>query len=95
MTTDPPAFVLQLLTSFCNDLAVRVRGSPTNTALVQGTRKAYESFKYSVRSSAPPFVPFENAAQAPKDINQYIRMDEKAQGSSVLAKTTGTVCTDT
>ncbi|KAI0706855.1 P-loop containing nucleoside triphosphate hydrolase protein [Cerioporus squamosus] len=75
ITAEPTAFVLALVTSFCTELAQRVRGSPSNTALVQSTRRAYEAFKLNIRSSAPPFVPYKDQTQAPRDISEYLRVD--------------------
>ncbi|KAI0698693.1 P-loop containing nucleoside triphosphate hydrolase protein [Earliella scabrosa] len=75
ITTEPTAFVVDLVTAFCNDLAQRIRGSPTHTQLVQNTRRTYESFKFTIRSSAPPFVPYQDEKHAPQDISQYVRVD--------------------
>ena len=75
MVEDPVAFVYTLVTKFCADLKERVVGSPSSTDLVQANRDTYEDFKYAIRSTAPPFVPYKNATQAPADISQYVRFD--------------------
>lgn len=75
IATEPTAFVVALLTKFTSELDQCIRGNPTSTELVQGTRKIYESFRFAIRSSAPPFVPYKNADQAPKDISEYVWAD--------------------
>lgn len=81
---------MNLITEFSNDLTLCVRGSPTNTQLVQSARRTYEAFKMTVRSSAPPFVPYPDAQHAPRDISEYIRVDAKDR-SARGKKYTGTV----
>lgn len=75
ITAEPTAFVVELVTQFSVELAQFVRGSPTSAALVQSTRRTYDSFKNAIRSSAPPFVPFKDAAHAPRNISEYVRVD--------------------
>ncbi|KAI0743151.1 P-loop containing nucleoside triphosphate hydrolase protein [Daedaleopsis nitida] len=85
VTIEAAAFVFNLVSDFCNDLTQRVRGSPAHTELVQSTRRMYDGFKTTIRSSAPPFVPYKDAAHAPKDITEYIRVDSndrKARGKT-------------
>lgn len=89
ITAEPTAFVLALVTNFCAELAQRVRGSPSNTALVQSTRRTYEAFKLNIRSSAPPFVPYKDQSQAPRDISEYLRVDandRSARGKKFAGK---------
>ncbi|OSD00780.1 hypothetical protein PYCCODRAFT_1437127 [Trametes coccinea BRFM310] len=75
ITTEPSAYVLALVTHFASDIRSRIEGAPINgrTELVQSTRRIYEAFKDAIRSSAPPFVPYENAARAPRDLSEYVR----------------------
>ncbi len=77
ITTEPTAFVVALLTEFTSELGQCIHGSPTTTELVQSTRRTYESFRYAIRSSAPPFVPYKDANHAPKDISEYVRADSQ------------------
>ncbi|KAI9058586.1 hypothetical protein FKP32DRAFT_1581292 [Trametes sanguinea] len=76
ITTEPSAYVLALVTHFASDVRSRIEGAPTKgrTELVQCTRRIYEAFKDAIRSSAPPFVPYENAERAPRDLSEYVRM---------------------
>ncbi|KAI0820111.1 P-loop containing nucleoside triphosphate hydrolase protein [Trametes gibbosa] len=87
ITTEPSAFVLALVTRFAADLRATIYGSAApsgdggGSALVQRTRRAYATLKNAVRSSAPPFVPYENASQAPKDVSSYTwAMNGKGKG---------------
>ncbi|TBU24235.1 P-loop containing nucleoside triphosphate hydrolase protein [Dichomitus squalens] len=89
ITTEPTAYVVELVTEFSTELAQSVRGSPTNTALVQSTRRIYGSFKHAIRSSAPPFVPYKDATHAPRDISKYVRVD--AQDRSAGKKSFGNI----
>lgn len=66
---------MALLTDFSNALSQCIRGSPTSTELVQSTRRMYESFRDSIRSSAPPFVPYKDKEHAPTDVSEYVRPD--------------------
>ncbi|KAI1791428.1 P-loop containing nucleoside triphosphate hydrolase protein [Ganoderma leucocontextum] len=75
ITTEPTAFVMELVTQFSNELTRSVQGSPTSTALVQSTRRTYTSLRDAIRSSAPPFVPYKDAAHAPRDVSEYVRAD--------------------
>lgn len=77
ITTEPTAFVVALLTQFTNELGQRIHGSPTNTELVQSTRRIYESFRDAIHSSAPPFVPYKDAAHAPNNVSEYVRVDSQ------------------
>ncbi|KAI0363545.1 hypothetical protein BV20DRAFT_1031177 [Pilatotrama ljubarskyi] len=76
ITTEPSAFVLALVTRFAHGLAARVHGTPAQ--LVQRTRRIYETFKDAVRSSAPPFVPYENAEKAPRNVSEYVWLETQA-----------------
>ncbi|KAH9854523.1 P-loop containing nucleoside triphosphate hydrolase protein [Lenzites betulinus] len=73
ITTEPSAFVLARVTRFAAELGARIQGAPAHgqTELVQRTRHAYATFKDAVRASAPPFVPYENVARAPRDVSAY------------------------
>ncbi|KZT10439.1 P-loop containing nucleoside triphosphate hydrolase protein [Laetiporus sulphureus 93-53] len=56
LTTDPPAAVLSLVTSFCNDVNSWVQGGPNTADLVQNIRKIHKDFKTTIRRTAPHFV---------------------------------------
>ena len=95
MTTEPSAFVLALVTNFSSELSARIHGGigadgsvgkGSKLAIVQSTRRIYESFKVAIRSTAPPFAPYPNATSAPdhlrrkgtgvmylEDLRQHIR----------------------
>ncbi|OBZ74744.1 Interferon-induced GTP-binding protein Mx1 [Grifola frondosa] len=77
ITTEPSAFMLTLITSFCQEVDAFVRGTPNRTSLVQTNRQIYTKFKLAIRSSAPPFMPYESAAKAPKGIAKYIIMPDE------------------
>ncbi len=66
MTTDPTAFVFNLVVTFCGEVARHVEGSPTHTHLVQANKSTFAKFKQGILSTAPLFVPFE-ADNAPDD----------------------------
>ncbi|KAI0650981.1 P-loop containing nucleoside triphosphate hydrolase protein [Trametes meyenii] len=74
-TTEPSAFVLALVTRFAADLAARIHGAHQegSTELVQRTRRVYETYKYAVLATAPPFVPYVDAAHAPRDLSAFTR----------------------
>ena len=67
ITSDPGAFVLNLITRFCTEIEAHVRGSPEFAQLVQANREAYEKFKVQIRRTAPPFVPYASPEDVPKD----------------------------
>ena len=67
MTSDPGAFVLNLVMKFCSEVDAHIRGSPEFAALVQRNRRAYEAFKKAIRSTAPPFMPCRSANEMPRD----------------------------
>ncbi|KAM5536973.1 hypothetical protein V8D89_009302 [Ganoderma adspersum] len=59
MTTDPTAFVFNLVVTFCSEVTRHVEGSPTHSGLVQANKSTFSKFKCAILSTAPPFVPFE------------------------------------
>ncbi|KAI0324475.1 hypothetical protein GY45DRAFT_1340756 [Cubamyces sp. BRFM 1775] len=73
VSTESSAFVLALVTNFSSELNARIRGGIAadgsvgrgSLAIVQSTRRIYESFKGAIRSTAPPFAPYPNATSAP------------------------------
>ncbi|KAI0324482.1 hypothetical protein GY45DRAFT_1393054 [Cubamyces sp. BRFM 1775] len=94
VTTEPSAFVLALVTNFLSELNAWIHGGIAadgsvgkgSLAMVQSTRRIYESLKGAIRSTAPPFAPYPNAASAPdhlrrkgtgvmylEDLRQHIR----------------------
>ncbi|KAI0633205.1 P-loop containing nucleoside triphosphate hydrolase protein [Trametes polyzona] len=77
VTTEPSAFVLDLVTRFQHDVSELVHGSPRRASLVQATRETYERFKYAIRDTAPAFVPFEDAQRAPKSRMRFVRMEDE------------------
>ncbi|KAI0698694.1 P-loop containing nucleoside triphosphate hydrolase protein [Earliella scabrosa] len=92
VTTDPSAFVFNLVVSFCSDVLQHVEGSPTHTQLVQTNKATYETFKTSILSTAPAFVPFERDSGSSKESKrnvEYLKVDDesdKAVESSLKTK---------
>ncbi|KAI0650980.1 P-loop containing nucleoside triphosphate hydrolase protein [Trametes meyenii] len=79
VTTEPSAFVLDIVTRFQNDVVELTEGSPRRTVLVQKNRETYEKFKLAIRGTAPAFVPYEKAKKGEKykrSRARYARMDE-------------------
>ncbi|KAI0673303.1 P-loop containing nucleoside triphosphate hydrolase protein [Trametes maxima] len=74
-TAEPSAFVLALVTRFAADLAARIHGAHRegSTELVQRARRVYETYKYAVLGTAPPFVPYVDAAHAPRELSPFTR----------------------
>ena len=58
VTTEPSAYVLSKITTFCADVNLLVSGDSQNATLVQPNRKTYAAYKRDVRASAPQFVPY-------------------------------------
>ncbi len=73
ITTDPSAFVLSLVTRFCNEVAAQIHGTPELVTLVQKNRDTYEQYKANIRRTAPWFLPYDFAKSAPDDISTYLR----------------------
>lgn len=73
ITTDPSAFVLSLVTRFCNEVAAQIHGTPELVTLVQKNRDTYEHYKADIRRTAPWFLPYDFAKSAPDDISTYLR----------------------
>ncbi|KAI1791422.1 P-loop containing nucleoside triphosphate hydrolase protein [Ganoderma leucocontextum] len=67
-TTDPTAFVFNLVVTFCSEVARHVEGSPTHTRFVQDNKSTFAKFKHAILSTAPLFIPFE-ADKAPDDLD--------------------------
>lgn len=81
MTTEPSAFVLDLITKFRNDVVELVQGSPRHTALVQSNRITYKQFKKDILGTAPAFLPY----LPPKDKDGK-RKDGKQKGNGSKQK---------
>ena len=72
---DPVTCVYTLITELCTSMKESIVGSPVNADLVQATRETYEDFKFTIRSSAPPFAPYKNAREAPHNVSEYASFD--------------------
>ncbi|OSD00790.1 hypothetical protein PYCCODRAFT_1393152 [Trametes coccinea BRFM310] len=81
VTTEPSAFVLDLITKFRNDVVELVQGSPRHTALVQSNRITYKQFKKDILGTAPAFLPY----LPPKD-KAGKRIDGKQKGNGSKQK---------
>ncbi|KAI0820102.1 P-loop containing nucleoside triphosphate hydrolase protein [Trametes gibbosa] len=80
VTTEPSAFVLDLITKFRNDVVELVEGSPRQTRFVQSNRETYERFKYGILATAPPFVPYEDAQQGGTKAKRcFLKIDDEEQ----------------
>ncbi|KAI0072419.1 hypothetical protein K474DRAFT_398426 [Panus rudis PR-1116 ss-1] len=80
ITSEPSSYVLQLITSFCDEIARHVHGDSFSPELVQLTRRIYAAYKKDVRSSAPQFLPFVNAAEvnaANVSLKGYLDLDDE------------------
>ncbi|KAI0746433.1 P-loop containing nucleoside triphosphate hydrolase protein [Daedaleopsis nitida] len=84
VTSDPAAYVLNMVTKFCSEIEAQVQGSPESATLVQKNRETYEAFKFSIRGTAPPFVPFDSSQSAPTDLSGYIGMGSGRQAPVFL-----------
>ncbi|KAF7800197.1 hypothetical protein EIP86_011444 [Pleurotus ostreatoroseus] len=72
ITSEPSAFVLGLVTSFCNIVRSHVQGQALATELVQDTRRTYRTFKADIRGTAPPFVPLKDKNSQRLDLNRDV-----------------------
>lgn len=60
-----------------------VEGGPSTARLVQKNRVSYAAFKRAVRGTAPPFLPFPSAAEAPTHAHAYLALDlEEEEGDT-------------
>ena len=64
ITTEPAAFVLNLVTAFCAEVKLHVAGSPDYARLVQTNKEAFEGFMRAVQNTTPLFVPFQREKDA-------------------------------
>ncbi|KAI0759259.1 P-loop containing nucleoside triphosphate hydrolase protein [Trametes elegans] len=80
LTVEPSAFVLDLVTRFCTDVAELVEGSSRRPQLVQANRGAYDAFKRAIVCTAPAFLPCENP-QKPKSkkrqVSKYVPVQDE------------------
>ncbi|KAI0791138.1 P-loop containing nucleoside triphosphate hydrolase protein [Abortiporus biennis] len=58
ITTEPSAYVLNLVTEFCQKVKLYIKGHADYADLVQENRRIYAAYKYDIRSSAPQLLPF-------------------------------------
>ena len=78
VTADPTAFVFNLVVKFCAEVFQHVDGSPAHTKLVQTNKDLYRRFKTSIRSTAPPFVPFTENEAPDNGVSDHIKLDDEA-----------------
>ena len=64
LTTEPAAFVLNLVTAFCAEVKLHVAGSPDHACLVQTNKEAFEDFMRTVQCTSPLFIPFQRGNNA-------------------------------
>ncbi|KAH8092249.1 P-loop containing nucleoside triphosphate hydrolase protein [Cristinia sonorae] len=81
ITTEPSAYILNMITGFCQDLRLLVQGDSQHSSLVQQNRRTYALLKKDIRASAPRFVPYSNA----KDPHaaEWIEVDEEDDNEKV------------
>ncbi|CAL1698678.1 unnamed protein product [Somion occarium] len=58
VTTDPSAYVLNLITSFCLEVRSFVQGGSRTASLVQENRRIYDTYMREIFSTAPQFLPY-------------------------------------
>ncbi|KAH9932350.1 P-loop containing nucleoside triphosphate hydrolase protein [Fomitopsis serialis] len=89
ITADPASYVLSLITSFCGLVVAYVQGGPSTAHFVQQNRVSYAAFKRAVRGTAPPFLPFPSAAEAPGHALAYLGLDleEEEDGFQPVGET--------
>ncbi|KAH9830095.1 P-loop containing nucleoside triphosphate hydrolase protein [Rhodofomes roseus] len=75
ITSDPASFVLSLITGFCGTVHAHVQGGPGTEQFVQKNRLSYAAFKRDIRGTAPAFLPFPSASEAPLHAQAYLGID--------------------
>ncbi|KAG6827859.1 hypothetical protein H0H92_010192 [Tricholoma furcatifolium] len=68
-SSDPRSEISTLIHNFVRDLAQHVAGTPTD-GLLQAIRPEHESFRRSIRATAPDFQPFERRYRNKKKIGR-------------------------
>ncbi|KZT66610.1 hypothetical protein DAEQUDRAFT_695305 [Daedalea quercina L-15889] len=71
--TEPASFILSLVTGYCAAVRAYAKGDPG--ALVQKNHVSYAAFKRAICATAPPFLPFPSAADAPAHALAYLGLD--------------------
>lgn len=56
--SQPATYVLELLSGLCDDVQRQVVGGFNVGTLVQKNKECYATFKYTIRKTAPNFIPF-------------------------------------
>ncbi len=76
---NPHSYVLTLLTEFCSEVKLHVKGGTQASSLIQANHQTYASFKGDIRGSAPPFLPFPTASLflVPANVSPYLRLEEE------------------
>ncbi|KAF8878222.1 P-loop containing nucleoside triphosphate hydrolase protein [Infundibulicybe gibba] len=62
---EPSVYILTLLTRFCEEIQLYIRGSSESGSLIQSNKLAYDRFKSDIKRTRPNFKPFPDARQAP------------------------------
>ncbi|TFK84004.1 hypothetical protein K466DRAFT_239334 [Polyporus arcularius HHB13444] len=83
VTTEPAAFVLNLVVTFCAEVMQHVHGSPACANLVQSNRHTFERFKSAIRQTAPAFVPLQEKV---KHTSKYTKLDDEGSDSTIGRK---------
>ncbi|PSR74398.1 hypothetical protein PHLCEN_2v9906 [Hermanssonia centrifuga] len=80
ITTDPSSYILTLITEFCDEVKLHVKGGDMRASslpVIQLNHRTYAAYKHDVRCTAPIFLPFSNAENSGYDTKQYSRLDEE------------------
>lgn len=58
ISAEPATYMLGLVTSFVGDVQQYVQGGPDASRLIHENRQAFADFKFSIRRTAPNFLPY-------------------------------------
>ncbi|KAG7442467.1 uncharacterized protein BT62DRAFT_954832 [Guyanagaster necrorhizus] len=64
---DPATYMLQLITTLCDDINLHIRGSSRTNKMIQDNRTAFAKFKIEIRKTAPNFIPSGDAKESVND----------------------------
>ena len=86
VTMEPVAYVIELITSFCNAVRLHIQGERQAAEIVQLNRKAYAEFKQCIRSTAPNFKPFSDDQEGLSSTLEDIADDDEREEISIREK---------
>ena len=65
-----------MVTTFCQEVQLHVRGDSHAARLVQENRRSYATYKRDIRGSAPKFLPFPTSPDSDSDLAEYLDLDD-------------------